>query len=1066
MKRTSILVFTLFYFTFTFAQNSFEALDLSANNALHIDADERLDYGLNGTIDLGFRINEEKLVELPNANTLKNLYKTDTLAYQCLISNASFTQTKFAIMLNRSSTRIGLYDGQVFKSVPFNFLVNTDFHVIFSTKVDQTEVYVNGRKIGTISLGYAKNISLPLHIGSSGKGIKSFNGTINWARLWNIPFEKDLVNNQSFRKPNIPDLSSKVLDNLVGYTIFSNENSSFYFYHDQFFTHNKFGLFGDKTQRVYFPETGKIKEIKIEFQGNYIQDISFICEDDNTKSTVTYNLSGAEKLGNNTLSFVLKSNEFVLGFAGSYDENGMMSMRIITNLGASPLLTKASSMGYYSFLEKIPPSNQLKVCKAEITKNRVVGLQFQSNFSNYKAIIPYGLFKRTDKNMPVLDHEKIANLENDRFKDPRDGRIHLHGNYTSPEIYKFYYNPENGSITQIAETLKNKDTNLTEISEPVTYKYNRDNIWTSGSQNLVMQDEETFILYGADQSMAYNIFKKSEVSSSTQASNDKIKWGGTFSLDQRPPLLAYNFAGYNLAKMDYKDFQVNTGADKNIFKMPDENSQDYYFAANGKILPNGIIFKNDRHGFNRARSHTISTEEEHKKAWNMNVGFSIGVPDAMSFGLNYSHKESVDKMRSTNKMHGVSITQEALYGLVLDKSKIELSPDFLDMIYLIRDTYLKFGDRDYEQYLSNSRANLYYFYTWLISTYGTHYAYAVTYGGSAYQEFELSGKQTQITKEQGTEISAEMSGTAEGVQGGINGGGGNSSKDLDGDGIEDKISNIETIGGSLSSGQDGGSWSLHDGSEVPIMLDLRPIYELLSPVFFDDPIIYTDMREGLTLALNKYQEVNDQDLISWVLPPKEYVIEYNVHFNKLTDINKLNLIGKIGFSTNQVVPPLQNELFFLPTVFDKNQNNSLSMVTLQKQSILPLVQKNRVKLLISPDEFCNAQLRISNDFADVPLTDEDFTIFQNGSDLQKGLLGLKIGPQLILREVENILMNKSTGPSDKINSEKIIDIKNIDSILNKKQIFNSAHKDLIITIDYTITKTNTGAQNDWTLPCN
>jgi hypothetical protein len=1065
MKRTFVLAFTLFYCIFTYAQNSYDVLDLSANNALHFAADERLDYGLNGTIDFSFRINAAKLAELPNANTLKALYNNDTLAYQSLVANASFTQTRFAIMLNRSSTRIGLYDGQVFRSVPFNFLVDKDFHIIFSTKADQTEVYVDGKKIGTIALAYAKNNSLPLHFGSSGKGIKSFNGTINWARLWDVPFEKDLANNQNLRKPNIPNLSSKVLDNLVGYTILSKENPSFYFYHDQLFTHNKFGLFGDKTQRTYFPESGKIKEIKIEFQGEYIQDISFICEDVDSKTTVTCNLSGAEKMGSNSLSYVLKSDEFVLGFAGSYDENGMLSMRIITNLGTSPLLTKAKRMGYYSFLEKIPSSNQLKACKAEITKNRVVGLQFLSNFSNYQAIIPYGLFKRTDKSMPVLDHEKVANLESDRLKDPRDGRIHLHGNYTTPEIYKFYYNPGDGSITQITEKLISKNNNLTQVSDPVTFSYTRDNIWTNGNQNLVMKDDDTFILYGADQSMAYNIFNKSEVNSSGQVSNDKIKWGGTFSLDQRPPLLAFNFAGYNLAKMDYKDFQVNTGADKNIFKMPDENSQDYYFAADGKILPNGIIFKNDRHGFNKARSHTISTEEEHKKAWNMNLGISIGVPDAMSFGLNYSHQESVDRMKATNKMHGVSITQEALYALVLDKSKIELSPEFLDMIYLIRDTYLKFGDRDLEEDYSGSKSNLLQLYYWMISTYGTHYAYAVTYGGSAYQEFELSGKQTKLTKEQGTQISAEMSGTAEGVQGGINGGGGNSSMDLDGDGIEDKISNIETIGGSLSSGQDGGSWSLHDGSEVPIMLDLRPIYELLSPVFFDDPVIYTEVRAGLKMALDKYQDFIDQDLNSWVLPPKEYDIEYNVNFTKVTNLNQVNVIGRIGFSSNNVDPPLQNERFFLPRVFDKNQNNSLSMVTLQKASTLPMVQKNHVKLLISSDEFCNAQLKISKNFADVPLTDEDFTVFQNGSDLQKGLLGLKLGPQLILNEVENILLNKSSGPIDKINNEIIIDLKNIDKVLNKKQAFNTIHKDLIISIDYIITNTNAGPQSNWTVPC-
>jgi hypothetical protein len=49
----------------------------------------------------------------------------------------------------------------------------------------------------------------------------------------------------------------------------------------------------------------------------------------------------------------------------------------------------------------------------------------------------------------------------------------------------------------------------------------------------------------------------------------------------------------------------------------------------------------------------------------------------------------------------------------------------------------------------------------------------------------------------------------------------------------------------------GGGWTLAHRAEVPLLLDLRPISELLCPLFFEDPVVWMTLKPGLQSELDR-----------------------------------------------------------------------------------------------------------------------------------------------------------------------------------------------------------------------
>ncbi|TMI63036.1 MAG: hypothetical protein E6H07_16695 [Bacteroidetes bacterium] len=315
---------------------------------------------------------------------------------------------------------------------------------------------------------------------------------------------------------------------------------------------------------------------------------------------------------------------------------------------------------------------------------------------------------------------------------------------------------------------------------------------------------------------------------------DKIAWGGTFSQDQRPALSKANFVGYNILTMDPTNFQKDIYSFKEIFAYPKEGSYDYYTTDNRIIVPSGLLYRNDNVGIEKMKSFTADSTMEYSNGWGINVGANVGVPEVFSFSENVRYQQEQSQAFSGGYSKSVARTVVGKYALVLDKGTMLLSNGFRNAVSRLRNDFVNGLIPDYWGF---------------VKEFGTHYAYAITYGGMAF--LEVTSKFTDRDSAQSRSLAIEAK--AEGIIEGLSLGGSigysqqfstSGSKTTDAQHVR-----FGTFGGSMSTGQ---SWSLQQGEEVPILMDLRPIWDLFSPTFFDDPAIWSSMRGALEQTiLNK-----------------------------------------------------------------------------------------------------------------------------------------------------------------------------------------------------------------------
>lgn len=326
------------------------------------------------------------------------------------------------------------------------------------------------------------------------------------------------------------------------------------------------------------------------------------------------------------------------------------------------------------------------------------------------------------------------------------------------------------------------------------------------------------------------------------ASPDKLPWGATFSLDHRPNAVIANFMGYNPSKMRARDYQATTGASRLIFAMPDDNSRDYRTTDSRVVVPHGLLFTLDSKGSERLDATMMDKTEQRQQSWAAGLGGKIGIPMVASFQADASHQhaQEVINHRSISMIQNRAIVTH--YAMVMDAGRIRLSDDFRKRIEEIRDLAVL-------GLLTNNQkegALLDDFF----ATFGTHYAYAVSYGGMAWSE--TTSKTTDSKKSDSTVD--KISGSANGLlddalEIGVSANSEYSQGATDGSGSKVDRTTFGTYGGTFSK---NGGWSVGRGEELPTLLDLRPIYELLTPQFFDDPLISGELREAMMNRFNKY----------------------------------------------------------------------------------------------------------------------------------------------------------------------------------------------------------------------
>ncbi|MFD1159266.1 MAC/perforin domain-containing protein [Roseovarius aestuarii] len=208
------------------------------------------------------------------------------------------------------------------------------------------------------------------------------------------------------------------------------------------------------------------------------------------------------------------------------------------------------------------------------------------------------------------------------------------------------------------------------------------------------------------------------------------------------------------------------------------------------------------------------------------------MPKIGAFSNNTEVERAAEIMKSEKRTAIYANANYTFYALVADRSRLSLDVKFIKAVEDLRDGHLTFP-RFFEDF-------------------GTHFANAVSYGQRSRFQTLISetGMREEVSKQWETKSEAE--GVIKAVAIGVSG----SYKQAGSQAIESERKFRETIsvvqGATLSNSSD--EITLGDNQEVvvPVAFDLRPIWQVLSPLYFDDPEIFGRLRSEMQLELFDY----------------------------------------------------------------------------------------------------------------------------------------------------------------------------------------------------------------------
>lgn len=307
-----------------------------------------------------------------------------------------------------------------------------------------------------------------------------------------------------------------------------------------------------------------------------------------------------------------------------------------------------------------------------------------------------------------------------------------------------------------------------------------------------------------------------------------------FILPQMLGYLAASRRGYDIAMQD--PLFLNENPKQEVFAEP--GPQKIYLAER-HIVPANLHYIPESVQGTVFRKSLISSEQDiqeteaHSFGANLSVNMGETVSGIERFkasaGFNNTKESSRSMMRGEMKARAIGYSRQKKYALVLDHVYTGLSDAFIEAV---EDAHRKHR------------------YQALIDRFGTHYPYAVTYGATARMTMDLDEESYANRQSQSESFSANAGATIFGVSGEVN----MSEQAGKSSGTEGRMAN-ENVSFIAVGGN--GSWDNNGYSagedQYPILLDLRPISELLNPMYFPgEPQIYVTVRKNLEAAIARY----------------------------------------------------------------------------------------------------------------------------------------------------------------------------------------------------------------------
>jgi hypothetical protein len=326
-------------------------------------------------------------------------------------------------------------------------------------------------------------------------------------------------------------------------------------------------------------------------------------------------------------------------------------------------------------------------------------------------------------------------------------------------------------------------------------------------------------------------------------------------------------ACYNVVLMDPEDFQ-QTGCNLSLFSLPAGDSFRYEkMTVNGNhaaAVPYGWLYGNRIGARGQEKASILETGSEVNDAFDWGIGVEAKVNSFFfhsSFHMNQKVKSKTEQMYKDNLTYVQSDFFKTGYVLVLDKLNVTLDARLNDSLSQLKRLHVQkqLTKEDFQEFFR---------------LFGTHYPYATTYGARGRYTNTLTRSEVTSATENGIDLSV---GASAGLSFGEEFG---ASVGVDYNNSSDHLRRLSRI-----QSTDRSQFSCVGGDEchkgqasgtalVPVLLDLRPISELLGPPFFTDAASLS-LRTEMTAAIQSYgfqagdQQTQPHTTYLKVEPPKD-----------------------------------------------------------------------------------------------------------------------------------------------------------------------------------------------------
>lgn len=292
--------------------------------------------------------------------------------------------------------------------------------------------------------------------------------------------------------------------------------------------------------------------------------------------------------------------------------------------------------------------------------------------------------------------------------------------------------------------------------------------------------------------------------------------------------------GYDAYAQDL--FRLNQNPKARVFQAADPNA---YTVTEKRTVPLGLKLVPEGAQGSVTNSNLIRTEREYQRTVTNSIGAKVGFEgedSAGGIGADYTESNTTGMREGAAHSIAAGFARHKIYALVLDKPFVRLSDEFVDAVE---------DARRYDRYDE------------LIERFGTHYPYAVTYGSAAKMTAEFTENTVASWEQASQDVNTNAGLAIGGFGASISAGRFEENREQNEQLQRAESTNFEAVGGTGSFSQEG----MASGTPYPILADLRPLHELLSPLNFPgEPEVYTEVRSKLREAIASYLAQYGQEL--------------------------------------------------------------------------------------------------------------------------------------------------------------------------------------------------------------